>query len=502
MAVGALSAACMPAVLAPAGSTPTPTIATIAPAQPRRGGSLIVGLSSALVNTAPYPGSQFILSLALFDPLVSIGADKQPIPWLAESWRLSDDGLTLTLNLRSGVQLHSGRTFTAEDAKWSIDYARDPKNQAAAGGELRATEALVVDATTLQLKMPNAMPHVFSLLAGVMMVDQQTDPATRAIGTGPFMLDSFRSGDVVQLVRNPHYWQADRPRLDAVTIRTMPDTNSAVVALESGAAHLVQCAPSDVRRLQAGNQTRAVVLSGSGSYDFVINATSPPFADMRVRQAIDLALDRQRFAQTLMYGLTEPTYIIWMKQSPVWDVSLETGEFNLDKARQLLSDAGYANGFDTTIQSSSAYPELVRFDEIAQADLAKIGVKANIEQLEANQALALVTQAKFPALINHVYSYGDQDPAMLFTAFVLRPDGNASRFSSDEYSMLVSRAREERDWAQRVSLYRRIAMLVKKEAFLLPIANYVNSWGVHANVQGVVRLPLTGAPSLAEVWLS
>jgi ABC-type transport system substrate-binding protein len=223
---------------------------------------------------------------------------------------------------------------------------------------------------------------------------------------------------------------------------------------------------------------------------------------MRVRQAIDLSLDRQRFAQTLMYGLTEPTYIIWMKQSPVWDVSLDTGEFNLDKARQLLSDAGYANGFDTTIQSSSAYPELVRFDEIVQADLAKIGVKADIEQLEANQAIALVTQAKFPALINHVYSYGDQDPAMLFTAFVLRPDGNASRFSSDEYSMLVSRAREERDWAQRLSLYRRIAMLVKKEAFLLPIANYVNSWGVHANVQGVVRLPLTGAPSLAEVWLS
>ena len=117
-----------------------------------------------------------------------------------------------------------------------------------------------------------------------------------------------------------------------------------------------------------------------------------------------------------------------MKGSPAWDAADDVGEFNLDKARQLLVDAGYPNGFETKIQGNPTLPELLLFDQIVQADLARIGVTVTVEQIDQSLSGTIFTQAKFPAIINHAYAYADQDPGMEFTAFALRPEGNASRF--------------------------------------------------------------------------
>jgi len=323
-----------------------------------------------------------------------------------------------------------------------------------------------------------------------------------AAGTGPFKLDGLEPNSELRVVRNDQYWRTDRPHLDGVTYRTLPDLASASIALETGAAHVVQVAASDVPRLRATSQVDVVVFPGSGSYDMAINTADPPFDDKRVRQAIDLALDRQRFADKVMFGSTEPTHTIWMKTSPAWDASIDVGEFNLDKARQLLADAGHASGFETRIQGNNTLPEMLTFDQIVQADLEKIGIRATIEQLEAAQAGTLFTQAKFPALINHAYAYGDQDPAMQFTAFALRPEGNASRLKSPDYVRLVDAARREPDFTRRMAIYRDVSRVVKDEAFLLPIANTIYPWGVRSNVQGMARQPLQGFPRLEDLWLS
>jgi ABC-type transport system substrate-binding protein len=112
-----------------------------------------------------------------------------------------------------------------------------------------------------------------------------------------------------------------------------------------------------------------------------------------------------------------------------------------------------------------------------------------------------VTQAKFTALANHIYGASDQDPALQFTAFVFRPQGNSSRFQSDEYSRLVDAASRAPDWSARLALYRRIAAFVKDAAFVLPIANSVFPWGLRNNVQGFSRQS-PGYPILEDIWLS
>jgi peptide/nickel transport system substrate-binding protein len=213
----------------------------------------------------------------------------------------------------------------------------------------------------LELKLPDVLPRIFSLLADVLIIDPQSDIATSAGGTGPFKMDNFTPANEMQLVRNTRYWRPERPFLDSVTIRSVPDLDSGLVALESGAIHLAQCPESAVQRLKAGGQTAATVLPGVGNYCFMLNMTNPNLSDRRVRQAIDLALDRKRFANTLLYGVTDPTYIMWPRTSPAWDVTLDVGQFNLDQARRLLSEAGYSSGFDIKIQTSTGYPALNPF---------------------------------------------------------------------------------------------------------------------------------------------
>ncbi len=485
-------------------STPRPGVAaTPGTDLPRKGGTLAYGQSSSIASTRPYPSdsSRNLFKAAMFNPLVSLDDRKQPVPVLAESWSSSPDRLTLTFKLRQGVLFHSGRPFTAEDAKWSIEYTQDLKNGAQSGAELQQVQVRAIDSATLELRLPDVMPHIYSLLTDVMMMDPASDITTNAAGTGAFRLDSLTPGVEMRLVRNERYWRADRPYLQAVTIKNLSDLSSGIVDLESGALDMVAVRDSDVRGLQAERGFAVAVVPSTGNYEFLLNTADTPFNDKRVRQAIDLSLDRKRFSETLLYGLAAPTYIMWPRSSPVWDAALDVGEFNLDKARQLLESAGYGNGFQTTIQASATYGEEILFDEVVQSDLAKIGINASIEKLDSPAATAVLAQASFPAMFAYAYALADADPAMAFTNFVFRPSGNASRFESDEYTMLVAAARREPDVDRRIGLYRQIGAFVKDQAFVLPLANSTVAVAMHSNIHGFVRHPLFTVPLLEELWM-
>ena len=397
------------------------------------------------------------------------------------------------------MTFHSARPFTAEDAKWNLEHVQDPKTGAQSGPALSGVRALVTDASTLELKLPDVLPQIFSLLGDVLIVDPQSDIATSAAGTGPFKVDSLSPGNEMHLVRNTRYWRPDRPFLDSVTIRSVPDLNTGLVALESGAIHLTQCPESAVQRLKAGSQTSATVLPGVGNYCFNLNVTNPDLSDRRVRQAIDLALNRKRFTDTLLYGVTDPTYVMWPRTSPVWDATLDVGEFNLDRARVLLAEAGHSSGVNLKIQTSSGQPALNTFAQVIQADLDGIGIRSSIEALEAAAATALLSQGSFPGMITNSYAYASQDPAMIFTAFPFRTTGNAGHFESDEYRGLADAARREPSWEKRVGLYRQIGALVKNEAFVLPVANAVTPWAHLSTVQGLTGDPFSSAPFLEGI---
>jgi peptide/nickel transport system substrate-binding protein len=397
---------------------------------------------------------------------------------------------------------HSGRPFTAEAARWNIEFAQDPKSLAQSGPSLKGVQARAIDSATLQITLPDVMPQIFALLADVLMIDPQSNPVTDGIGTGPFSLDGLSPDDEMRLVRNLQYWRTDRPFLDSVSIKNAPDIQAGLVALESGAIGLTQCPANDAQRLQTTSGTNATVLLGSGNYHVLIDTADGPLSDQRVRQALSLAVDRKRFTETIFRTLVEPTYTIWPRTSPVWSADDDMGEFNLDKARQLLAFAGHAGGFEMKLQGSTAYPDLNEFAQIMQADLSTIGVSASISVLEAAEATAITQQGKFTDVFLLPYSFGDADPALLFTAPPFRTTGNSTRFQSDQYKHMVDSAQIEPDTAKRIAMYREIARFVKDQAFELPLAPAFLAFAHRSNVHGITRAQFTSAPLLREIWIA
>ncbi len=427
------------------------------------------------------------------------------MPHLAESWSISEDRLKLTFKLRTDVKFHSGRAFTADDAKWCIDYALDPKTAVTAAAGLKGVQASARDSSTLELSLPTPLPELFGLLMYVFMIDSQSDVTRTPGGTGPFRLDGLDPSTELRLVRNTSYWRAGQPFLDGVTIRTISDAPALITELESGGVMAAFSPTADAVRLQATGQFTIASEVTDGNYCYLINSADPPFNDARVRQAVNLAIDRQRLCGTLLNGLSAPTYVMWPHNSPAYDPAQDVGEFNLDKARQLLAAAGYGSGFETVIQStSSQLPDFFRFNEVLQADLASIGIKATIQNLELQEYTLTRNQGKFPGLFQHSYAYADSDPAMAFTAVVFRPVDNVTRFRSEQYSDMISTAHAETDPTRRIADYRKIAEFVKDQAFLLPVTNPVAPFALRSNVHGFRHLPGGSAlaPVYEDIWLA
>jgi len=490
----------------PAQATAIRVPATATVVARKRGGTLIYGTTFAMQNTAPYPrsGNSAPMRATLFNYLVGVDDKRRPAPELTESWTLSQDRLTETFKLKQGVKFHSGREFTADDAKWNIEYAQDPKSLAQAGTQLAGIKVVAKDKYTLELNYPNPVPQIYSLLLDVPIIDPQSDISKAVGGTGPFKFDSLKPGDEFRMVRNEQYWQPGKPLLDAVVVKIIPDQSSLLVNLESGAVHVMPGVPlNQVKRIQSGAETTAQVYSGPGCLNYLVNCADAPFNDKRVRQAMSLAVDRQRFSDTQLYGLTPPTYIVWPRISPIWDASLDTGEFNLDKAKALLESAGLGKGFETTIHVSSPVPEISTFTQVFQADLAKIGVKANIVMVEANEWLALIAGSKFPGMLAHSYAGANLDPAMLFSTHPFNPERNAPRFQSDQYKQVVVAAQKEPDFDKRISMYRDITKLIKDECSILPLTARVDSFGARKSVQGFrMAILVDPAPDFSDASLS
>lgn len=267
---------------------------------------------------------------------------------------------------------------------------------------------------------------------------------------------------------------------------TYPDASALVAAVQTGGTDIAYQVPySDVERLSSG-RTQMLVEPGAGNFNFMVNSAEGPTADVRVRRALDLALDRERFANTLLSGVTEPTCQIYSASSPAYDPELENCIFDLDAARQLLEEAGYADGFDLSVQvNREIVGELADFAQIYQADLAKIGVRLAIEELEQTAWLDAHVNRSFPGLSGHRYAFANQDPALLFVAFPFRATENSPRFESPEWADLIAEGQNATDLDARLAVYREIGAYAQEQAFNLPVADQPRAVAMASDLQDV-----------------
>ncbi|EBA13910.1 ABC transporter substrate-binding protein [Roseobacter sp. CCS2] len=328
-----------------------------------------------------------VLYANVFEGLTRFDADGAIIRGLAQSWDISDDGLTYTFNLAAGVTFHDGTTMDAEDVKFSLDRARAADSTNAQKGLFAdIADVTVVDPLTVQvtLDQPNGS-FLFNMAWGdavIVAPESIANIASNPIGTGPFTFTDWVQGDRLELTRNDAYW-GTAPALESATFRFISDPTAAFAAVmaEDVDAFIGFPAPENLPQFEADPRFQVLVGNTEGETILSINNKMPPFDDVRVRKAVAHAIDRDAVINGAMFGLGTPIGTHFAPHHPDYVDLLDNSQHDSELARELLAEAGYADGFTTTLKlPPPSYAR--RGGEIIASQLRAVGIETEITNLE------------------------------------------------------------------------------------------------------------------------
>lgn len=404
-------------------------------------------------------------------------------PDLAESWEVSDDGLVYTFHLRRGVQWHKGYgEFTAHDVKYSLERTANPETGSAHGANLRnEVEAVeVIDDYTVQIRLTQSFPaFLFRLNQGVLhggMVNQQAveeygdDYGMNPIGTGPFQFEEYVPRERIVLVRNPDYYEGPAT-LERVVMHFVPEESVAVLGMQTGLYDFLGTSARDEAIVgQMERQGILVNKSNKGAWIFIqLNTTDPALSDVRVRQALSHAIDREVVAEFLYGGFGTPLHTA-VPEGFVGhaDEGVPIYEYDLDKARALIAEAG-AQGLRLTLHN----PALPVYEYLAvylQDQLAQIGVTLEIDQRDVGAWVEVLYSGNLQMSILLPSAYPDAHFAVQSLTAASAPP-SSTNFTGKSYDDLINAARTETDPELRAQLYLDLQRQINEDVSQIPVIN-------------------------------
>jgi peptide/nickel transport system substrate-binding protein len=489
-------------------------------AQPRRGGTLraaIVGDLTSIDGQQSLPGVTSTVGNA-YEGLTRYDDKLQPQPMLAESWELSSDGKQIKLNLRKSVQFHDGREFTSDDVKYSLLRIRDPQ-LAAVAGQLASQSAWwtsvdTPDKYTIVLTSDVPRPGVFDFLQYFTIVDKKLmdgpDARTKANGTGAFKFVEWVPGDHVTMTRNPNYWNSGLPYLDGFETRIFRDAQAMVAGLEAGALdQLDSPGVLDLVRLKADPKYQALVVATSGQFVCIVaNTTVSPTDNKQFRQAVNYAINRKRFVDTVFQGIiTDYQDLPFPPQAPAFDATRNKKyTFDLDKARYLVTASGVTGANFELVYSNTTFGDLNQtLAQILQADLVSIGVALTLRPVDFATQFDVASKRTYQGLL---LSAGSSAQLVEASSFLTRsrffsPDPKAGFTGLDDanYRQLIATAATEPEAAKRRDLYAQIQDIILDESVAMTVSLYPQTGLASSNVHGLNYDSRPGL-SYATAWLS
>jgi peptide/nickel transport system substrate-binding protein len=364
------------------------------------GGTLVVQLPSEPPGLDPTTNPSTVVAAVTFDNvqegLVKIDRHGKMVPWLAERW-YTTDSKNYTFFLRKGVRFQNGRELKAADVKFALDRAMNPESKHPYRVQYEAIQDVIVKddyTVSVALKHVDATFLYTMARAGSVIYPREAVDTlkTQPIGTGPFVVSEWVRGDRVVLVRNKDYWQKGLPYLDRVVFRFIPDPNSTLAALKSGDIDVSSfgIGPESMDELKKDPRFTLIVGDTTNDVTLSMNNTKKPYSDKRVRLAITHAINKEEVLKGAMFGYgkilgsnvdpTNPYFVDVSKRVP----------YDPAKAKRLLAEAGYPNGFDAVLKVAPTYYYTVRSAEVLVNQFAKVGIRASIQQIEWGQWLAQV----------------------------------------------------------------------------------------------------------------
>ena len=503
--------------------------------EPKMGGTLVVGAETELGTRDPAvseSGAAARVNRLVFEGLVgrdyyvdTKGAPPPIVPLLATEWTVSDDGLTYTFKLREGVKFHDGTPFNADAVVFNVRRVSDPDfeyyNSRGAGipsvryYNMTSVEKIDDMTVAFHLSAPNAF--FVSQLAegatpGLPLIASPTaiekygndDVVNYPVGTGPFTVAEQVKGQYVTLAKNPDYWNQPYPYVDTLIFRQIPDPSTRVNALLAGEVDMIiSVPPDDVAYLEDEGFNVAMGPLPHIWYLY-LNVKDGPFADVRVRQAVAHAIDKKGMAEDLLQGTAEPSFAMVSRSSPSFDTSwTEPYPYDPEKAKALLAEAGYPDGFSTIYEEStsgSGQMMPVQMAEWIQRDLRNIGIDAQLQTYEWNTYLGRWLNGMEDGVGINQQSWGSNSDFWLKVPLYSDSFGNSGHVNSPDIDAMVDSMISAPSEEERNKIAQDLAKLEFEQVYHIPIVSDKGAYGLSQKVKGFIRAA-DWVEAYSNIWI-
>ncbi|QCP48037.1 ABC transporter substrate-binding protein [Trinickia violacea] len=460
----------------------------------------------------------------IFNSLVSYDEQqKKVVPALADRWDVSADGLTYTFHLRPNVQFQTTddfkptRPLTADDVVFTFSRMLDENNpwhkiagpsgfphaQSMGLAKLIKSVSKVDDSTVkFELNEPNAtfvpiLTMGFASIYSAEYADQlakagkQADLNAKPVGTGPFVLKSYTKDAIIRYDANPTYWGA-KPKIDKLIYAITPDASVRAQKVKAGECQIaLSPKPQDVADAKNDKSLKVVQTPAFMTAFVALNTQKKPLDNAKVRQALNMAFDRSTYLKVVFDNTALPANNPYPPNTWSYDKSIAAYPYDPAKAKKLLADAGYPNGFSTTIwvrpNGSVLNPSPKAGAELLQADLAKIGVKADVKVIEWGELIKQAKQGQHDLLfMGWAGDNGDPDNYLspLFSCNAVTSGINFARYCDPKLDKLIADGKATPDQTKRVKSYQDAQQIIHDQALWIPLGYPTAAAITRANVSG------------------
>jgi len=518
-----------PQTMPPATQPPVSPTQPPVTAEPVRGGTAILAFAespNSLDALLGYnlPAWQGLMNL--YRGLMIYDGDRA-VPDMADGWpEISADGLVYTFKIKPGLKFHNGREVEAADFKYSLERALDPHwaswaspyllrikgAQEMLDGKAKAVSGIEApDSHTLRLTLTEPDVTLLNLLALPVTwvvpheeVDRWgTEFGLHPVGAGPFLLQEFVPDERAILVRNPDFFHEGQPYLDRVIMNFGLEPSTALLRLEKGELDILfddLIAAANLPRLMADPRYRDRLYQEPTNYTWWLglNNKMPPLDNRLVRQALNLAIDREKIA-ALTEGKGVPLWGIYPSTLPGFDPDFKPYRYDPAAAKARLGEAGFGRGLELELLIGQE-PLAVTLAQAIQQDLAQVGVKVTLKQMPGATAHDLIAAGEGQIYLNWWYPVQPDPADLVNNLYMTDAANNLDFYSNPQVDELARQALAEQDREQRMSLYRQIEQILMDDAVHVPLIAGVSFYMHSPRIQGFYSRPEYG-PLLERMWV-
>lgn len=465
---------------------------------PKQGGTLTVVRLSDATKLDPHfitdiPSANIVYQ-KVYEGLVEPDKDFKIQPLLAKEWKVID-GTTWEFKLREGIKFHDGAPFNADAVKKTFDRLLDPKTASPQREKFSMIkEVKVVDENTVQLILEYPYAPLLSILASnegsiispKALAENPDTLSQHPVGTGPFVFESWKTGQEISLKKNENYW-GKKPNIDRVVFKVVPEDATRLAMIETGEAQINDQVPvTEIDRIEASDKMGLYRTEGLAVEYVGFNTKKKPFDDVRVRKAISHAIEREAIIKGVYNNVGTLANVAMSPKVFGYSDKVKPYDYDLNEAKKLLKEAGYEKGLKVTLLTSDR-KERINMAEVIQSQLKGIGVDVKIQVMEYGAYIGMIEKGEHDMAIGgwgNATGDGDYNQYNLFHSASQGPPGNHFYYSNPEVDKMIEAARRETDEKKRLKLYEEVMQKEIDDAVYVPIRNYEHIAAYSKNVSG------------------